>query len=457
MKKLLSIFCTLLLISMISISSFAGGNLESNVIKVTGKSSPTSQAPINFILKECTANLSYDPPSFEHLECDLDQRVFFSSKGSVMLKDTDNWIKNGYISVRIKKPKLKRSFNLFHPTTFCKKVPVNADVNRFYIQGPKLRAPFWHPIKKLKYWWNPQYITINYGLALTDKDDEKIYSLPKLDMGMKTKAQEDEERLDKAIESHNPQQKAKVKGSFRMYDTFLLNSEKKNAKYYTAEAAKKENVENEKKREEFRRKLANLNKEEMLIEGEIARLTPDNPVCNFRLVINNNEGLNADRMALLLSAQQDAELCFEDNSKLDLEFVYVYPLPDRLKPAKEDALTLKGLLNPNEDSRINLVKEMNSAVNAHRRPLLSMIRKVVGSKGVLEPKKPIQKVINGGVPDKTEKSVQTQELKETEKRDKKDVEIEMITESKVEKENLDSQIDIPTFEVYTVDKSEEED
>ena len=417
---------------MVSISSFAGGTSESDAIKVTAKSSPTSQSSIRFNLKECTANLSYDPPSFEHIECDSDQKVFFSSKGSVVLEGTDNWMRNGYISVRIKKPKLKRSFNLLHPTTFCKKVPVNANVNRFYIEGPKLGAPFWHPIKKLKYWWNPQHIKINYGLALTDKNDERVYSLPKLSMGMKTKAQLDKEKLNAAIETHNPRQKkAKTEHSFKLYDKFLLDSKKEDLAYYTDEEAKKVNAENEKKREEFRNKLASLNKEDMLIEGEIARLTPDNPVCNFRLVINNNEELNADRLALLLSAQQDVGLCFKDDSELDLEFVYVYPLPDRLKSAQESALTVKGMLNLDGDSRVNLVREMNSAMNTHKRPLLNMICKLVGSKRVLKPTEPAKQVAKvKDLSDKTKKFVQPEEPKETEKRDDKEYTIEIKTEAK---------------------------
>ena len=349
-------------------------------------------------------------PGFTALPAsDPDCNVYYSSTGKFELKLTDEQKKHfsdrGYISVKLRKVPQKEIGSIKKPFVWAYhkltgKKPYS--YNKFYIHGPNLAkpslknyfkqflpfvdsepVPFLPCASALLPWNNDDnlpgnennFVRLNYGIVLTDKDEEKVLNFKAPSKTDYTKEYQDIINLNAERASAHEDDKIKAPTSFDSIEeiTKIKNGNKvqyikkhkankpdTTKKYYTEDDIKKLKADNEKKKAKILDRLANACQNDYLTEGEIARLSLANPDQTFRLVINNATGTwDADKLSALLSRTDEYIPLNDMNPSLLFDFEYVLPLPERLQVASKEK-------QPNAD---NTLKE-NKAIVIHKKESL---------------------------------------------------------------------------------------
>lgn len=289
---------------------------------------------------------------------DEDETVFYSEKQTLDFKEKLE--ANDYINVSVAEPKMRRCWNPFKTKEFLRKtVKVNPEINRFSIRGPEYKAPWWNIKDKIKYWWNPQNIYIDYALVLTSKDDEKILDAEEAKEGQLKPEIVNFKKFKEAVEKENG--KDKISEFKEAYIERLLNA-LKNKKvdadafniaehglidrlrdddsdfvnedwYYTKKEADAYNKKLREDKKKVVEKLAQKSGQDLITSGKIAELSKSKKEVTFRIVVNNylNDKNSADVMSMLLSNRDDCGDFPKENLQLEFDLQKIHPLPKRLQ------------------------------------------------------------------------------------------------------------------------------
>ena len=290
---------------------------------------------------------------------DEDETVFYSEKQTLDFKEKLE--ANDYINVSVAEPKMRRCWNPFKTKEFLRKtVKVNPEINRFSIRGPEYKAPWWNIKDKIKYWWNPQNIYIDYALVLTSKDDEKILDAEEAKEGQLKPEIVKFRKFKEAVEKENGKDKiSEFKETYLERVLDKLKSEGVDADafnmvergfidrlrveeddfiedwYYTKKEADEYNKKLREDKKKVVEKLAQKSDQDLITSGKIAELSKSNKEQTFRLVINNhlNNKKSADVMSMLLSNKDDFGDFPDEDLILEFDLKKVHPLPKRLQEA----------------------------------------------------------------------------------------------------------------------------
>ena len=334
---------------------------------------------IGYSLPNITYENGYTSPKFtSNPASDNACNVYYSTTGKIQLKldekQKEHFSDRGYVSVKLRDIPQKKVGKFKKPLIWLYKKLKNEDpqeFNKFYIHGPNLPKPtfvdylkqflpFVHSPKVsflscLEHslpWNEKDFIKINYGIVLTNKDEEAVLNFKAPTTSDYTKEYLEQKKINDAHKNEKlePYEYDCIEDvtTYNKNGTSVKTVTKKKAnsplstiqKYYTAEDIKKLKDENDKKKAVVLAKLANACQDNYITNGEIARLSLQNPEKTFRLVINNANGAyDADQLSALLNKASQEQITTDGNNpQLLFDFEYVLPLPDRLKSSSEAKL-----------------------------------------------------------------------------------------------------------------------
>lgn len=300
-------------------------------------------------------SVKYDMPSFSQASnSDENMSVFYSTQGKLTLQNPEALTKNSYVSVNVAQPRKERKWWML----WLGKDNVDYGENRFQLRVSDDKAQWWHLFKRA---WNricDNGVYVKYALVLTSKDDEKILETPEVKEGQKKKEVLDAEKFRKEVEKYYGKDKVaefketyinklldgiKSDPNLDPYDPFnvaeaghldtlqaALPAMDRNS-YYTKREADEVNKKIREDKSKVLAKLAQKCGDELITDGEVAKLSPINKEQTFRLIVNNNigEGGEADKLVLLLSNLAATGQSIEDDSSVNFVSYVQSVLPDR--------------------------------------------------------------------------------------------------------------------------------
>ena len=299
-------------------------------------------------------SVKYDMPSFSQASnSDENMNVFYSSQGKLTLQNPEGLAKNSYVSVNVAQPRKERKW-----WAGFRKVNADLGENSFQLRVSEDKAPWWNIPGRIWNWlWKPG-VFVKYALVLTTRDDEKILETPEVKEGQKKKEVLDAEKFRKEVEKYYG--KDKVTEFKETYINKLLDGIKSDpnldpydpfnvaeaghldtlqaalpamdrSSYYTKREADEVNKKIREDKAKVLAKLAQKCGDELITEGEVAKLSQINKEQTFRLIVNNNigEGGEADKLVLLLSNLAATGQSIEDDSSVNFVSYVQSVLPDR--------------------------------------------------------------------------------------------------------------------------------
>ncbi len=300
-------------------------------------------------------SVKYDMPSFSQASnSDENMSVFYSSQGKLTLQNPDALTKNSYVSVNVAQPRKERKWWML----WLGKDNVDYGENRFSLRLSDNKAAWWQRQKKTPDGKKNEGVYVKYALVLTSKDDEKILETPEVKEGQKKKEVLDAEKFRKEVEKYYGKDKVaefketyinrlldgiKSDPNLDPYDPFnvaeaghldtlqvALPAMDRNS-YYTKKEADEVNKKIREDKSKVLTKLAQKCGDELITEGEVAKLSQINKEQTFRLIVNNNigEGGEADKLVLLLSNLAATGQSIEDDSSISFVSYVQSVLPDR--------------------------------------------------------------------------------------------------------------------------------
>ncbi len=299
-------------------------------------------------------SVKYDMPSFSQASnSDENMSVFYSTQGKLTLQNPEALTKNSYISVNVAQPRQERRW-----WRFFRKGNVDEGENRFKLRVSGDKASWWNIPGRIWNWiWN-KGVYVKYALVLTSKDDEKILETPEVKEGQKKKEVLDAEKFRKEVEKYYGKDKVtefketyinklldgiKSDPNLDPYDPFnvaeaghldtlqaALPAMDRNS-YYTKKEADEVNKKIREDKSKVLAKLAQKCGDELITEGEVAKLSQIDKEQTFRLIVNNNigDGGEADKLVLLLSNLAATGQSIEDDSSVNFVSYVQSVLPDR--------------------------------------------------------------------------------------------------------------------------------
>lgn len=299
-------------------------------------------------------SVKYDMPSFSQASnSDESMSVFYSTQGKLTLQNPEGLAKNSYVSVNVAQPRKERKW-----WAGFRKVNADFGENSFQLRVSEDKAPWWNiPGRIWKWLWKPG-VFVKYALVLTTLDDEKILETPEIKEGQKKKEVLDAEKFRKEVEKYYGKDKVtefketyinklldgiKSDPNLDPYDPFnvaeaghldtlqaALPAMDRNS-YYTKREADEVNKKIREDKSKVLAKLAQKCGDELITEGEVAKLSQINKEQTFRLIVNNNigEGGEADKLVLLLSNLAATGQSIEDDSSVNFVSYVQSVLPDR--------------------------------------------------------------------------------------------------------------------------------
>ena len=384
-------------------------NLSSRIPKYKGGYTHREEkGAVGYSLPIITYEKDYTSPKFTSSPAsDNDCNVYYSTTGKIQLKldekQKEHFSDRGYVSVKLRDIPQKKVGKFKKPLIWLYKKLKNEDpqeFNKFYIHGPNLPTPtfvdylkqflpfvhspkvsFLSCLKNALPWNEKDFIKINYGIVLTNKDEEAVLNFTVPTTANYTKEYSEQKRINDAhknekLEPYEYDCIEEVTTYDKNGQSRTLTKKKVNSplstiqKYYTAQDIKKLKDENDKKKAVVLAKLANACQDNYITKGEIARLSLQNPEKTFRLVINNFNGAHdADQLSALLNKASQEQITTDGNNpQLLFDFEYVLPLPDRLKSSSEaklpHATKIMKEVNSIEPTEIEPNKEENDSEKA---------------------------------------------------------------------------------------------
>lgn len=299
-------------------------------------------------------SVKYDMPSFSQASnSDENMNVFYSSQGKLTLQNPEGLAKNSYVSVNVAQPRKERKW-----WAGFRKVNADLGENSFQLRVSEDKAPWWNIPGRIWNWlWKPG-VFVKYALVLTTRDDEKILETLEVKEGQKKKEVLDAEKFRKEVEKYYGKDKVtefketyinklldgiKSDPNLDPYDPFNvaesghldtlqadLPAMDRNS-YYTKREADEVNKKIREDKSKVLAKLAQKCGDELITEGEVAKLSQINKEQTFRLIVNNNigEGGEADKLVLLLSNLAATGQSIEDDSSVNFVSYVQSVLPDR--------------------------------------------------------------------------------------------------------------------------------
>lgn len=292
---------------------------------------------------------------------DFSKPGFFSSQGKIELLNKELLPDGAFVAVRLRNPqKYRLAKNAF------KKMQLNPGENRMSIFVYANKSAWFDVVSKIKKCvkTNKAGVYIPYALVPTSFPQEKKLSLKPVEEGEKKKEFVDAEKFRKLVEEKNGKPLLNEFAESYMRNAIgVLKNPKAgpdplgileqgglnslnipdyafdSQKYYSFVEAKEENQKREKLRKGAEGELiesVGITAEDLMnseTEGVIiAKLTKEEPVQTFRLVVNNSigEGGQADLLALLLSNQAKVGQTIKDDSSLTFDYTMESDLPNRL-------------------------------------------------------------------------------------------------------------------------------
>lgn len=300
-------------------------------------------------------SVKYDMPRFSQASSsDASMSVFYSTQGKLTLQNPEGLTKNSYVSVNVAQPRQERRWWKL----WFGKGNVDPGENRFQLRVSDDKVPWWRPLRRLWTWFWESGVYVKYALVLTSRDDEKILETPEVKEGQKKKEVLDAEKFRKEVEKYYGKDKVtefkeayinklldgiKSDPNLDPYDPFnvaeaghldtlqaALPSMDKNS-YYTKKEADEVNKKIREDKAKVLAKLAQKCGDELITEGEVAKLSQINKEQTFRLIVNNNigEGGEADKLVLLLSNLAATGQSINDDSSVNFVSYVQSVLPDR--------------------------------------------------------------------------------------------------------------------------------
>ena len=300
-------------------------------------------------------SVKYDMPSFSQASnSDESMSVFYSSQGKLTLQNPEGLTKNSYVSVNVAQPRQERKWW----SGWLYKSNKDYGENRFQLRVSEKKAPWWNIPGRIGTWLCNKGVYVKYALVLTSRDDEKILETPEVKEGQKKKEVLDAEKFRKEVEKYYGKDKVtefketyinklldgiKSDPNLDPYDPFnvaeaghldtlqaALPAMDRNS-YYTKREADEVNKKIREDKSKVLAKLAQKCGDELITEGEVAKLSQINKEQTFRLIVNNNigEGGEADKLVLLLSNLAATGQSIEDDSSVNFVSYVQSVLPDR--------------------------------------------------------------------------------------------------------------------------------
>ena len=301
-------------------------------------------------------SVKYDMPSFSQASnSDESMSVFYSTQGKLTLQNPEGLAKNSYVSVNVALPRQERKW---YRWLWLGKDNIDYGENSFQLRVSEDKASWWNiPGRIWKWLWKPG-VFVKYALVLTTRDDEKILETPEVKEGQKKKEVLDAEKFRKEVEKYYGKDKVtefketyinklldgiKSDPNLDPYDPFnvaesghldtlqaALPAMDRNS-YYTKREADEVNKKIREDKSKVLAKLAQKSGDELITEGEVAKLSQINKEQTFRLIVNNNigEGGEADKLVLLLSNLAATGQSINDDSSINFVSYVQSVLPDR--------------------------------------------------------------------------------------------------------------------------------
>ncbi len=310
-------------------------------------------------------------PKDKRLICGDEGTVFYSQQYKFKLKDgieADERLNSAHVVVKVKDHKMKRCWKTFNPKKFGRKiVKVYPEVNRFSIEGPQRKAAWWDIKNRIKYWWRPERLYINYALVLTSKEDESALEAQEVKLGWKKKEVAEEEELIRNIEENNQEDQVVQLNVFKKeyirkvndgliaenadpYDPYDIATQGRIDSlkhlspvdmdlYYNRQEVEEINEKIMENKQKIIRRLSDISGQELITSGKVVELSRNNPEQTYRLVINNNIGPKGSKEAFKLAyvnSKLERPLTLKDGGQLIFDSSRVCDLPGKLQEAIEE-------------------------------------------------------------------------------------------------------------------------
>ena len=283
--------------------------------------------------------------------------VFYSTQGKLTLLNPECLTKNSYVSVNVAQPLKERKWW----TLWLWQGKVDPRVNSFLLKLSKYKPACWNIPERIfckicELLGVDKNVCVKCAIVLTTKDEEKILETPEVKEGQKKKEVLDDEKRYEQIEKLNGKDPINAfkeryleiatkelgnpqllpdgynivqDGHIDSLRVHLQSIDK--SKYYTKKEADEENKKIREAKAAVVAKLAQKCGDELITEGEVARLSQINKEQTFRLIVNNNigEGGEADKLVLILSNLAATGQSINDDSSIEFVSYVQSVLPER--------------------------------------------------------------------------------------------------------------------------------